>query len=320
MNDQLISQIINKSDFLNNSQKIKLKQVLVDVLNNKQTKNYTDSELIDLFISTKQIEGRSQRTLDYYQEILSRSFNQIDKLIPEIETFDVRNFLAEYQTNGNVTATTLDNVRRVLSSFFNWLEDEEYILKSPMKRIHKIKSRKKVKKVITDEELVVLRDNIKNIRDLAMIDFLFSTGIRVGELVRLNREDIDFSKNECVVYGKGDKERIVYFSAQAKIHLKNYLDSRTDNNPALFVTLRKPFRRIQINSIEKRIRELGRSVGIDHLHPHKFRRSVATKAIDKGMPIEQVKELLGHEKIDTTMEYAMVKQQNVKFSHSKYID
>ena len=198
-------------------------------------------------------------------------------------------------------------------------EEENYILKSPMKRIHKIKTDKVVKETLSDETLERLRDNCDNIRDLAIINLLASTGMRVGELVKININDIDFENRECIVFGKGNKERPVYFDARTKIHLKNYINSRSDDNPALFVSLDKPYNRLQISGVEIRLRNLGKRLGINKVHPHKFRRTVATKAIDKGMPIEQVQNLLGHSQIDTTMHYAMVNQNNVKESHRKYV-
>ena len=210
-------------------------------------------------------------------------------------------------------------MRRNLSSFFSWLEEENHILKSPIRRIHKIKTKTVVKEVISDESMEILRDNCTEPRDLAIIDLLASTGMRVGELVNLNIEDINFEERECVVFGKGDKERKVYFDAKTKIHLMNYLDMRCDNNPALFVSLDKPYTRLNISGVEIRVRELGRRLNLEKIHPHKFRRTMATRAIDKGMPIEQVQKLLGHQQIDTTMKYAMVNQSNVKASHRKYI-
>ena len=214
---------------------------------------------------------------------------------------------------------TIDNIRRNLSSFFSWLEEEDYILKSPMRRIHKIKTGTIVKEIISDESMEKLRDHCKEARDLAMIDLLFSTGIRVGELVNLDISDINFEARECVVYGKGDKERKVYFDARTKVHLQSYLKQRTDQNAALFVTLSKPYKRLKISGVEIRLRKMGRILNIERIHPHKFRRTVATRAIDRGMPIEQVQKLLGHSQIDTTMQYAMVNQDNVKNSHKKYI-
>ena len=225
----------------------------------------------------------------------------------------------EYQTINNCGKVTIDNIRRSLSTFFSWLEEEDYIIKSPMKRIHKVKTAVIVKDTIPDEKIEILRDNCNNLRDRAMIDFLLSTGIRVGELVRLNIDDIDFSERECVVYGKGDKERKAYFDAKTKIHLLNYIESRTDNNIALFVSLNKPHSRLTESGVELRLREMGKKLGVEKVHPHKFRRTMATRAIEKGMPIEQVQKILGHEQIDTTLRYAMVNQNNVKLSHRKYI-
>ena len=244
---------------------------------------------------------------------------KIDMSITYMTTDDLRTYLTDYQKMNNCSKASVDNIRRNLSSFFSWLEEENYILKSPMKRIHKIKTDKVIKETYSDETLELLRDNCTSLRDLAIIDLLSSTGMRVGELVKLNINDIDFENRECVVFGKGNKERPVYFDARTKIHLKNYLNARTDNNPALFVSLDLPHDRLKISGVEIRLRQLGRRLGISKVHPHKFRRTVATKAIDKGMPIEQVQSLLGHSQIDTTMHYAMVNQNNVKESHRRYI-
>ena len=243
----------------------------------------------------------------------------ITEPIRKITTEQIRQYLVDYQAINNCSKVTVDNIRRNVSSFFSWLEEEDYILKSPMRRIHKIKTTKTVKNTITDEEIERLRDQCGCKRDLAIIDLLYSTGMRVGELVRLDIEDIDFNERECVVLGKGDKERRVYFDAKTKIHLQDYLTERCDTNPALFVSLDAPHNRLQISGVEVRLRMLGRSLGIDRIHPHKFRRTMATRAIDKGMPVEQVQKILGHSQIDTTMQYAIVNQNNVKESHRKYI-
>lgn len=280
---------------------------------------YTNDELIKKFISAKEIEGCSKRTTKYYESTLLKMNSKMDKGITHMTTDDLRSYLADYQKVNNCSKASVDNVRRNLSSFFSWLEEENYILKSPMKRIHKIKTDKVIKETYSDETLELLRDNCNCLRDLAIIDILSSTGMRVGELVKLNINDIDFENRECVVFGKGNKERPVYFDARTKIHLKNYLNSRTDSNQALFVSLDEPHERLNISGVEIRLRQLGRRLGISKVHPHKFRRTVATKAIDKGMPIEQVQSLLGHSQIDTTMHYAMVNQNNVKESHRKYV-
>ena len=278
-----------------------------------------NQELLITFLSAKQIEGCSERTIAYYNTTIMKMLDSLNLKIENITTDDLRRYLSDYKNQTNVSKVTVDNIRRVLSSFFSWLEDEDYILKNPVRRIHKIKTKKVVKEVLSDENFEILRDSCTNIRDLAMIELFASTGIRVGELVNLNIDDVLFNERECIVLGKGDSERIVYFDAKTKIHLQKYLESRKDHNPALFVSFKKPYKRLGINGVERRIRELGHEANIKKVHPHKFRRTMATHAIDKGMPIEQVQKLLGHVQIDTTMQYAMVNQSNVKIAHRKYI-
>jgi len=309
------------ADYLNIAQMKKLQEVLIKNLSDArpEKEQISNQEYLKMFIEAKQIEGCSARTLQYYQVTIEHLLKNIDTVIRKITTDEIRTYLAEYQQRNNCSKVTVDNVRRNISSFFSWLEEEDYILKSPMRRIHKIKTKQPVKEIISDEMIERLRDNCRCSRDLAMIDLLYSTGIRVGELVGLNISDIDFEERECVVYGKGDKERRVYFDAKAKLHLQNYINSRTDTNPALFVTLDSPYERLKISGVEIRVRELGRKLNIEKIHPHKFRRTMATRAIDKGMPIEQVQKILGHSQIGTTMQYAIVNQNNVKTSHRRYI-
>lgn len=277
------------------------------------------SNLLPLFIAAKRVEGCSEKSLRYYESTIRNILVTINKPECQITTEDLRNYLDTYQRRGTVSKVTLDNVRRILSSFFAWLEDEDYIVKSPVRRIHKVKTGKTVKETYSDESLELMRDHCNNTRDLAMIDLLASTGIRVGELVKLNRSDVDFEGRECIVFGKGNKQRKVYFDARAKIHLQRYLSERTDDNKALFVSLLKPYDRLQISGVEIRLRKIGKELNFHKVHPHKFRRTLATMAIDKGMPIEQVQQLLGHQSIDTTLQYAMVNQNNVKESHRKFI-
>ena len=277
------------------------------------------SELLEKFINAKRIEGCSEKTLKYYQTTIDSMVSSLGKNVRRISTEDLRTYLTEYQSRHQSSRVTIDNIRRILSSFFSWLEDEDYIVKSPVRRIHKVKTASSIKETYSDEDLEKMRDNCEELRDVAIIDMLASTGMRVGEMVLLNRDDIDFAERECVVFGKGDKERIVYFDARTKLHLQEYLGGRTDENPALFVTLGAPHERIQIGGIEHRLRKMGRRLNIPKVHPHKFRRTLATMAIDKGMPIEQLQQLLGHQRIDTTLQYAMVKQSNVKTAHRKFI-
>ena len=326
MKEELIKEIEQSMlRYLNNAQIGLLHETLVRCISaglfesKEITFKYTNEEMVQNFISAKDIEGCSPKTLKYYKSTLDKLISTLDVHVTQMTTENLRNYLADYQKINNCSKTNIDNIRRNISSFFSWLEEEDYIIKSPMRRIHKIKTEKTVKDTYSDEVMESLRDNCSELRDLAIIDLLASTGMRVGELVKLNINDIDFDNRECIVLGKGSKERPVYFDAKTKIHLKNYISSRTDNNPALFVSLNKPNERLQISGVEIRLRELGRSIGISDVHPHKFRRTLATKAIDKGMPVEQVQKLLGHSKIDTTMHYAMVDQNNVKISHRRYI-
>ena len=321
MDEKLVSILNEMADYLNIAQMKKLQEVLLKNLSDEtpQKEEISNNEYLKMFIDAKRIEGCSMRTLSYYQVTVEHLLSQITCPIRKITTDQIRCYLANYQKRNNCSKVTVDNIRRNISSFFSCLEEEDYILKSPMRRIHKIKTKQAVKEIISDEIIERLRDNCKCLRDLAMIDLLYSTGIRVGELVGLNISDINFEERECVVYGKGDKERRVYFDAKAKLHLQNYIESRVDNNPALFVTLDAPYDRIKISGVEIRIRELGRKLDIEKIHPHKFRRTMATRAIDKGMPIEQVQKILGHSQIDTTMKYAIVNQNNVKTSHRRYI-
>ena len=326
MKEKVIKEIEQKmASILNNEQKEKLKEVLLYTFYNIEVTSIKDELVEDttdyakMFIAAKRIEGCSERTLNYYETTIKTMVDKLSKKVNSIETEDLRNYLSEYQAKNNCSKVTIDNVRRILSSFFAWLEDEDYIMKSPVRRIHKVKATQTVKETYTDEELEEMRDACIEIRDLAMVDFLSSTGVRVGELVNLDRVDIDMQERSCVVLGKGGKEREVYFDARTKIHLQNYLNSRIDNNPALFVSLLRPYDRLKISGVEIRLRELGKRINIKKIHPHKFRRTMATKAIDKGMPIEQVQVLLGHRKIDTTLQYAMVNQNNVRNSHKKFI-
>ena len=278
-----------------------------------------NKNMIDSFISSKQVEGCSERTIKYYKEIIEKFVNNFYKSIKQISTNEIRNYLSNYKDNSSCGSTTIDNIRRVLSSFFSWLEDEDYIIKSPVRRIHKIKTAVVVKEVLTDENLERLRDECENIRDLSLIELLISTGMRVGELVNLNINSLNFEDRSCIVLGKGNKEREVYFDAKTKLHLKEYISKRNDSNDALFVSMREPHQRLSISGIELIIRTLGINSNINKVHPHKFRRTLATMAIDKGMPVEQVQKLLGHVKIETTMNYALVNQSNVKISHRRYI-
>lgn len=326
MKQNLITEVVQEMlPYLNNAQMEKLQDVLVhalfgyEVAKTDKDENVSEQNFVDLFLSAKRIEGCSEKSLKYYESTILAMLGGLHKEVKQIDTDDIRSYLTEYQARKKSSKVTIDNIRRILSSFFSWLEDEDYIIKSPVRRIHKVKAGTNIKETYSDEALELMRDSCTELRDLAMIDMLASTGMRVGEMVLLNREDINFNERECVVFGKGDKERIVYFDARTKIHLQNYLQSRTDDDPALFVSLQAPHSRLSIGGIEVRLRQMGKRLGLNKVHPHKFRRTLATMAIDKGMPIEQLQQLLGHKRIDTTLQYAMVKQSNVKIAHRKYI-
>ena len=325
MKEEIINEIQRQMlPHLNNEQLLQLGKTLKHALNGvtlteEQANETEPKDCINVFIVAKRIEGCSEKTLNYYRNTLEAMITDLGKSPQRIVTDDLRNYLTNYQAKRKSSKVTIDNIRRILSSFFSWLEDEDHIVKSPVRRIHKVKTAKVIKETYTDEALELMRDNCTSLRDVAIIDLLASSGMRVGEMVTLNIDDINFNERECIVFGKGNKERLAYFDARTKIHLQNYLDSRMDNNPALFVSLKVPHERLMIGGVETRLRELGRRLKISKVHPHKFRRTLATSAIDKGMPIEQVQHLLGHQKIDTTMHYAMVKQQNVKLAHRRFI-
>ena len=327
MRKELIADVMQRMlPYLDNAQMKQLEQAMENVLQNYEITGIDtgfaeedNQSLLDAFLSSKRIEGCSEKTLKYYRTTLETMLASLEKNVRRVFTEDLRNYLTEYQNRNQCSKVSIDNIRRILSSFFDWLEDEDYIVKSPVRRIHKVKTATCIKETYTDEDLERMRDNCENLRDLAIIDMLASTGMRIGEMVLLNRRDINFNERECVVFGKGDKERVVYFDARTKLHLQEYLEGRQDKNPALFVSLKAPYERVKIGGIETRLREIGKKLNIIKVHPHKFRRTLATMAIDKGMPIEQLQRLLGHQRIDTTLQYAMIKQSNVKIAHKKYI-
>ena len=319
MNESVIRTISSEMNrYLNNYQMSKLNEVLYKRLDLDE-KEISNEEYLNKFINSKRLEGCSNLTLKNYTIHVSKLFNYLNKDIRTMDTEDLRNYLSYYQSKNNCNNLTIDGVRRSLSSFFTFLEVEDYIVKSPVRRIHKIKTDILVKETYSDEVLEKLRNNCSNIRNLAIIDLLASSGVRISELVNLNIEDINFEEKSWVVFGKGKKMREVYFDGKTKLHLQEYLDSRSDSNSALFVSLYKPYEKLKSRGIELMLQRLGEKNGINKVHPHKFRRTLATRAIDKGMPIEQVQHLLGHTKIETTLLYAMVNQNNVKNSHRKYI-
>lgn len=327
MNATFINEVLKQLEGKFDEKQLKtIERTLYRCLKNKEIREKKvvlpkdNNEALDFFIAAKKIEGCSIKSLNYYYTILVKMLDKVNVIYFSITTEDIRTYLSDYQENSGVSKATIDNMRRIISSFFSWLENEDYIMKSPARRIRKVRVGKIVKEIYTEENIELMRQNCKNARDLAIIDMLYSTGMRVGELVRLNISDIDFENKECVVLGKGNKQRKVYFDAKTKIHLQQYLNSRKDTDPALFVSQLYPYNRLKISGVEIALRKIGEKLHISKVHPHKFRRTLATKAIDKGMPIEQVQHLLGHTKIDTTLGYAMVDDENVKISHKKFLE
>ena len=327
MNATFINEVLKQLEGKVDEKQLKtIERTLYRCLKNKEIREKNvvlpkdNNEALDFFIAAKKIEGCSIKSLNYYYTTLVKMFDKVNVIYFSITTEDIRTYLSDYQENSGVSKATIDNMRRIISSFFSWLENEDYIVKSPARRIRKVRVGKIVKEIYTEENIELMRQNCKNARDLAIIDMLYSSGMRVGELVRLNISDIDFENKECVVLGKGNKQRKVYFDAKTKIHLQQYLNSRKDTDPALFVSQLYPYNRLKISGVEIALRKIGEKLHISKVHPHKFRRTLATKAIDKGMPIEQVQHLLGHTKIDTTLGYAMVDDENVKISHKKFLE
>lgn len=273
--------------------------------------------LIEEFIRRKQLEGCSDATLRQYHDYMVRISIDVGKKLEDLNTNDIRSFLSNYQETRQCKNHTMDNMRRAYSSFFNFIE-EEYSILNPVKKIHKIKSEKTLQMPFTDEEIIMIEDACKNIRELTIINFLNSSGIRVSELCGLNRNSLSLNTREGKVFGKGSKERKFYIDARTKVHLEKYLKKRTDSNPALFVTANAPFNRLTKTGCEYMVAQIGTRAGVEKCHPHRFRRTLATRLIDRGVPIEQVQQILGHTKLDTTLIYAQVNQTNVKLNHSKF--
>lgn len=322
MDTKIIEIVLKKSSsFLTPEQILKVKELFAEEIS-KMSKREIKSRktMLKAFITAKKVEGCSDRTIGYYKYVITKFISETTTPLSQITTEEIRAYINEMMEKKKVSNLSADNTRRILSSFFAWLFEEDYILKNPMKRIHKIKLIKKVKEAYSEEMVETIKSACSSIRDLAIIELLSSTGIRVGELVKMNKTDIDFNSKEIIVLGKGGKQRKVYFDTKTKLHLLNYLNSRIDKNEAAFVSLFKPFQRLQISGVEILLRKIGRKTNIEKVHPHRFRRTLATKAIDKGMPIEQVQTLLGHAKIDTTLHYAIVEQTNVKNSYHRYLE
>lgn len=287
---------------------------------NTEQKQLLNDDYIERYMSAKKIEGMAESTLKSYQSTIKRFLAFCDnKLIIYIDTDDVRYALNRYKETSGCSDYSLDSFRRRISAIFAWFLEEEYIVKNPVARIHKINYTKKVKKVFSDEEVERLFSQCATNRQMAIVGMLNSTGMRVGELASLKLSRVNLEEKECVVCGKGNKERTVYFDPKTKLFLEKYLEERDDDIDALFLTKIKPYRQISTRSIQREVSYVGELAAVAKCHPHKFRSTLATRAIDKGMPVEQLKELLGHTEIDTTLVYAQVQQKNIKRSHEKFI-
>lgn len=274
-----------------------------------------NDKMINQFMASMRLEGKSEATLEQYHRAIIALLDDVGKKISDITTNDIRYHLAMYQKNRSVSKVTIDNKRRYLSAFFTWLTTEEYIPKNPMLRIKKVKQDKKIKKPFSDKELERIREAAKSKRDKAIVEFLLSTGCRVSEVVNLDLEHINFAKNECIVMGKGNKERKVYISEKSMYYLTEYISSRTDMNPSLFVNKRG--KRLKKQGIEDMLKKIGKSAGVNKVHPHRFRRTFATNALNKGMPIQHVQRLMGHKSLDTTMIYCTLDDDSIKLEHKK---
>ena len=271
------------------------------------------------FLDVKALEGCSKATIKNYKFNLNKFLLGVGKDPTEIATQDIRKYLADYKRERGVSNTTLDNMRRVFQSFFTWMHREGYIIKDPCAAVNKIRADKIIKNPYSDKEMELMREAAKNLREKAIIEVLYSTGMRIGELEKLNKDDIDFVNGKAIVFGKGAKEREVYFNVKAQLALKKYLENRNDTNEALFVGLQSPYNRLKVSTYEKILRELGGRCGV-HCHPHRFRRTCATILLNKGMPIQEVSKVLGHAKLETTMIYCEIDQQSVATNHRKYMN
>lgn len=264
------------------------------------------------FIEAKRVENLSERTLNYYATTLHRMLEYIDKPVRLVDANDIRRCLSWGLTERKVSPVTVNNERRCMSTFFQWLENEDIIRKSPVKRTKALKEEKGDKKPFSDEEIARLREGCVTEREKAIFELLLSSGMRVSELCGLDRDGMDFSGRECEVLGKGNKRRTCFFSAAAKLHLERYLESRDDDNPALFVSTQGKHSRIGKCGIERIVREIGRRAGVTNVHPHRFRRTMATNNLRRGMKLEEIQQLLGHSNMDTTLIYAKVDKEMLK--------
>lgn len=329
MIEKLISGIIaSMQDNLTDEQLQQLENVLVVQLHGLKIEEESTElvvserhweKVLRLYIASKRLENCADSTLENYERCVRMMMQGLNKRLQDITTNDLRFYLAVYRDQRKISMSYMETLRHYISSFFTWLTDEGYINRNPARRLKRVKVPQKIKKPYTAEEREHLKDIAKTQRDLAIMELLYSTAGRIGEVVAINRDDVDFYRKEIVIYGqKGKKERTVYLTDGCIYHLKKYLDSRSDDNPALFVSLRKPYNRIGKNGIEAMLRKLGLAAGI-HAHPHKFRRTMLTDGGARGIPLQELQAYAGHTKADTTMLYISVKEESVKASFMRCI-
>lgn len=338
LNEEIVLDVVNSmSTVLSGEQLVKLKDVLymklmrfnieLKSIDNELTIVDNDNinmQILKNFTLSKELDGKSTKTTQRYEDILRPVLLEINKPIQDIVTDDLQQYLWDYKTNRNVSNSTLDGMRRIMSSFFSWCRIKKYICENPAEGLQKIKSEKKVKQIITDEELERIRMCCKTDRDIALVDLFYASGIRVGEMTELNIDDVNFVNKSIIVHGKGNKYRTVYFDGRTKVRLEKYLSTRTDNNPALFVTLLNDRhtlqpRRFSIHAIESRLKYLGSECGVENIFPHKLRSKFATDCVKKGMPIEKVSKILGHERLETTRIYVDVAEVDTKNAYLQYV-
>lgn len=281
--------------------------------------NQNGQNYLQVFLDSFRQNGKSEGTIEQYQLHLSRLLAYLGKNVQEVEDDDLIDYMHKYKAIRQVSGRYLNNMRLVFNSFFRWLQRRKIILRNPVDGLEPIKYRQKVKKPLSPQELEKVRCACERERDLAIVEFLYSSAVRVSELTALNRDDIRWESDDVMVLGKGNKEREVYLNARAHYHLRQYLDSRTDDNPALFVSLKAPHERLTKSGVEYILKRLGSHAQVENVHPHRFRRTSATDLLRMGMPIEQVQELLGHVKIETTRIYCTVTKEQVKASHRRYM-
>lgn len=319
--------VLSLSDKLTNVELQEIKNILYVKLDKYEIQERTteliisdnnSDNLLRRFLATKKIEGKSNATLKHYHFILSRMIQSFDKPISDITVYDLRYYLASYKQTRGVSNVTLDGMRRCIKSFFSFLFTEQLIKSNPSLALSQIKCDKKIKRAFSDVDMELLKRSCKNKRDRALVEFLYSTGCRVSEVVQLNRNDIDFIHGKVIVLGKGNKERIVYLTNITIMYIKEYLDSRVDENPCLFAHIRKPYNRLSKNGIEALLHRIGNEAGVENVHPHRYRRTLATNLIQRGANIQDVATLLGHEDLKTTQIYCCISQDNVSTIHKKY--